>query len=118
MHFLPRVGLYVLDKSTTLDQNPADPDEGPVLGGGTGQVGIASPAAPLSLTWQDSKASPPHKHLADQRELSTTGLLLGVGVGALVGGIVLCPALSGSDASCIGWVITGGLLGALVGSVR
>jgi hypothetical protein len=46
-----------------------------------------------------------------------TPLLLGAGIGALIGGAVLCPIMSGSDTACAGWVVTGGLLGALAGSL-
>jgi hypothetical protein len=44
-------------------------------------------------------------------------LLLGAGIGALIGGMVLCPIMSGSDTACAGWVVAGGLLGALAGSL-
>jgi presenilin-like A22 family membrane protease len=52
-----------------------------------------------------------------RQEEDYTPLLLGAGIGALIGGIVLYPVMSGSDTACAGWVVTGGLLGALAGSL-
>lgn len=52
-----------------------------------------------------------------QAKTDAANVLLGGGIGALVGAFILCPGVSGSGVSCVGWALVGGLVGAGIASV-